>query len=129
EQFAPRGMVVWVPVLLAVQLAWTVGLTLIISITTVYLRDLRHALPIFLQLGLFATPVAYGINKVPKQWRGLYSLLNPLAPVIDGYRETVLYGRQPNWHLLGLGAVTSGVALVGGFLLFKRLETGIADVA
>ena len=129
EQFLPKGTSFWVPVLLLLQLGWTIGLTLVLSIVTVYLRDLRHALPIFLQLGLFATPVAYGIDKVPIKWQGLYSLLNPLAPVIYGYRQTVLYGRPPNWRLVGLGGITATVVLVGGYLLFKRLETGIADVA
>jgi len=95
----------------------------------VYVRDIRHALAIILQLGLFATPVAYGIEEVPRPLRGVYSAPNPLAPVIDGYRRTVLYGKLPQWDLLALGTGTTLVVLVGGYLLFKRLETGIADVA
>jgi len=51
--------------------------------TYVYLRDVRHILPIVLQLGLFASPVAYGIQVVPRSLWWLYSALNPLAPVID----------------------------------------------
>ena len=43
---------VWVPVLFAVQLAFTVGVAFIMSSVVVYLRDLRHALPLLLQVGL-----------------------------------------------------------------------------
>jgi ABC-type polysaccharide/polyol phosphate export permease len=127
--FAPKATSVWVPVLLAIQVAFTVGLTLIISAVVTYLRDLRHALPVFLQLGLFATPVAYGIDVVPPAYRVLYAALNPLAPVIDGYRRTVLYGLPPNWHLVLPGAITAVSVLIVGYLVFKRLEKGFADVA
>jgi ABC-type polysaccharide/polyol phosphate export permease len=127
--FAPKATAVWIPVLLLVQLAFTLGVALIISSIVVYLRDLRHVLPVLLQLGLFATPVAYGLDAVPGSLHWLYALLNPLAPVIDGYRRAILLGHAPDWSLLGLGALSATVVLAGGYLLFKRLETGIADVA
>ncbi len=127
--FMPAATIVWVPVLLAVQLAFTLGVVLLLSSLIVYLRDVRHLLPIALQIGLFATPVAYGLDSIPAGFRPAYALLNPLAPVIDGYRRTILYGHPPEWGLLGLGAITAVVALVGGYLLFKRLETRFADVA
>lgn len=126
---APSALAVWVPLLLAVQLAFTLGVTLLFSAAVVYVRDLRHAMSLILQFGLFTTPVAFGIDVVPSAWRGLYSAVNPLAPVIDGYRRTVLLGRAPQWQLLAPGAVTAGVLLVAGYLVFKRLEGGLADVA
>jgi ABC-type polysaccharide/polyol phosphate export permease len=127
--YAPRATSVWVPVLLAVQVAFTFGLTLIMSAVLVFFRDLRHALPVILQLGLFATPVAYGMNDVPASMRVIYSALNPLAPVIDGYRRTILWGQPPDWHLLLPGAAVSLVVLVAGYAVFKRMEPGFADYA
>jgi ABC-2 type transport system permease protein/lipopolysaccharide transport system permease protein len=127
--FMAKATTVWVPVLLAVQVAFTCGVTLITASAIVFLRDLRHVLPIALQLGLFATPVAYGMSVVDPSLRVLYSALNPLAPVIDGYRRTVLLGLPPDWHLLVPGAVTSAVVLALGYLMFKRLEPGFADYA
>ena len=127
--FMPKATTAWVPVLLAVQVAFTCGVTLITASAIVFLRDLRHVLPIALQLGLFATPVAYGMSVVDPSLRVLYSALNPLAPVIDGYRRTVLLGLPPDWHLLVPGAVTSVVVLALGYVMFKRLEPGFADYA
>lgn len=126
---APTAHSVWVPVLLAVQVAFTLGLTFIFSSAVVYVRDIRHAMSLILQFGLFVTPVAYGIEMVPGHWRPWYAAANPLAPVIDGYRRTVLLGKAPQWELLGPGALTAFGVLVGGYLLFKRLEGGLADVA
>jgi ABC-2 type transport system permease protein/lipopolysaccharide transport system permease protein len=128
-EFMPKPTTVWVPVLLAVQVAFTFGVTLVLSAVLVFLRDLRHVLPIILQLGLFATPVAYGMDVVPASLQVLYSIANPLAPVIDGYRRTVLLGLPPDWHLLGPAAVAAALWLVVGYVVFKRLEPGFADYA
>lgn len=125
----PTAEAVWVPVLLAVQVAFTVGITLVFSVSIVYLRDVRHVLALVLQFGLFATPVAYGMEAVPERLRLVYSAVNPLAPVIDGYRRTILFGQAPRWDLLAAGSLTAVVVLVGGYAYFKRLEGGLADVA
>lgn len=127
--FLPHGEAVWFPLLFLVQIAVTAGVVLFISGLLVYLRDLRHALPIMLQLGLFATPVAYGIQEIPESARLAYAALNPLAPVIDGYRRTLLYGQAPDWELLGVAMASATVLLTSGYWLFKRLEVNIADVA
>jgi len=127
--YAPKSQAVWALLLLPIQVAFALGAALMVSSVIVYLRDVRHALPIILQLGLFATPVAYGIEVIPQHLRWLYALLNPLGPVIDGYRRTILLGKPPDWDLVGLATITATIVLFGGFALFKRLETGFADVA
>jgi ABC-type polysaccharide/polyol phosphate export permease len=128
--FVPRATSYWIPILLLVQVTFTLGVTLAVSAIVVYLRDLRHALPIILQLGLFATPVGYPMDAViPARFQSLYVAINPLAAVIDGYRRVVLYGVPPRFGLLLIGGSTALVVLVLGYLLFKRLEAGIADVA
>ena len=127
--FVPTETIVWVPVILLVQVVFTLGATISLSAVVLYFRDLRHALPIVLQVGLFATPVAYGLDTIPADIRPLYCAINPLAPVIDGYRRAILYGQAPQWGLLALGAATSSVLLFVGYRVFKRLEAGFADIA
>jgi ABC-type polysaccharide/polyol phosphate export permease len=127
--FVPAATSYFVPLILLVQFAFTIGIVLIVSSAMVYVRDLRHALPLVLQLGLFATPVAYGMKEVPPEVRDIYGYINPLAPVIDGYRRTVLLGLSPEWRTFIPAAATSLAVLLLGYLLFKKLETGIADVA
>ena len=127
--FMPKPTTIWVPAILPIQIAFTLGVTLVVSAVMVYLRDLRHALPLILQMGLFVTPVAFPLDVVPWKFRHAYVALNPLAAVIDSYRRTVLFGQPPSLSLLAIAAVSSSVALAGGYAAFKRLETGIADVA
>lgn len=127
--YVPSVMSIWVPLLTLVLLMFTVGVILFTSIVMVYLRDLRHTVPILLQVGLFATPVAYGIGLLPERFLALYSFFNPLVAVIDGYRGTILLGIPPDWNLLVPGAAGALTSLLLGIWIFKRLEGGIADVA
>jgi ABC-type polysaccharide/polyol phosphate export permease len=128
--YAPQPESYWFPVLLAVQLTFTLGVTMALSAIMVYVRDIRHLLPIALQLGLFATPVAFSLDQlVPAGLQPLYVALNPLGAVIDGYRQTMLYGQQPDMQLLSIAAISATVMFLAAYGLFKRLETGFADVA
>jgi ABC-type polysaccharide/polyol phosphate export permease len=127
--FAPRATSVWVPLLVVVQMMFTFGVVFMLSSLVVYLRDLRYAMALIIQVGLFATPVLYGIDRVPASLRLIYSLINPLAPVIDGYRRAVILGQPPQWGLVLPAAAMSVAYLIFGFRLFKRLETGFADIA
>jgi len=126
--FVPRGTVYWVPLLMLVQVAFALGASLVVSIITVYVRDVRNMLPIVLQLGLFASPVAWGLDQLPHRYRLIYCFCNPGGAVIDGLRRAVLYGLGPDWAELGAAMATSAVILVLGFRFFKRFELGIADI-
>lgn len=113
------------PLLVAVvaAAAFAVGL----SALNVYYRDVRHALPFVLQVGLFATPVVYSLDVVPASWREWYAVANPVASAVDGLRRVVVHGTWPDFAVT-LGALAwSTVLLVGAYALFKRLERGFAD--
>lgn len=129
--FAPKAQVFYLPLLLIVLLMFTLGVTIAVSSIVVYMRDLRLVLPVVIQLGLFATPVLYTPQSIFKSEALLvgYSVINPLVPVIDGIRRTILLGKPPEWLPLGAGAVSAFVILLAGLWLFKKMETGIADVA
>jgi ABC-2 type transport system permease protein/lipopolysaccharide transport system permease protein len=98
-------------------------------VSVVYLRDLRLTIPIVLQFGLFATPVAYGLEAVPHRFLPWYAALNPLGPVIDGYRRTILDGHAPDGGPLAIAAASATLMALAGYAFFKRIESGIADVA
>ena len=127
--YEPHTTAIWVPLLLFIQVAFCAGVALGLSVVVVFVRDIGQAIPLMLQLGLFATPVAYDISAIPEKWQPVYAALNPLVGVIEGYRDTMLYGLHPPWRLVIPSAIAACVYLVGGYLLFKKLEPGIADVA
>ncbi len=90
---------------------------LVLSAVQVRFRDVGVALPIALQLLMFASPVLYPLRVVPAQWRTLY-LLNPLAGLIDGFRRSVL-GMPVDGQALLVGAAVTMVALPLAYVAFK----------
>lgn len=127
--FLPTAEIYWAPLLLLVEIVFTLGVCMLVSVIVVYVRDLRQIIPILVQVGLFATPVAYNItDRLSPGWRYVYCALDPLAPVIDNLRRTVLFGLPPQWSYVGVGAASSVVVLAVAFRVFKKLEAGIADL-
>jgi ABC-2 type transport system permease protein/lipopolysaccharide transport system permease protein len=129
--YAPTWQLVYAPALLIILVVFTLGVMLAISAVVVYMRDLRLVLPLVIQFGLFVTPVLYAPTKISHSEPLLivYSFINPLVPVIDGLRRCILNGQAPHWTWVAAAAVSSVLSLLGGFWLFKRLETGMADIA
>jgi lipopolysaccharide transport system permease protein len=59
----------------------------------------------------------------------VYGFFNPLGPVIDNARRTMLLGQSPDWSILAAGALGAMVWLAAGYRIFKRLEVNFADIA
>jgi ABC-type polysaccharide/polyol phosphate export permease len=126
---APTLTTIWVPVLFLVQAVLTAGVVLIFAATAPYLRDIRHALPLIAQSLLLVTPVAYGFWAITSNYRTLVSFINPLAPVIDGYRRVIFLGESPEWATFFPAFASSTAVFIAGVLVFDRLQRGFADVA
>jgi ABC-type polysaccharide/polyol phosphate export permease len=59
----------------------------------------------------------------------VYGFFNPLGPVIDGARRTMLLGLSPQWSLIGVAALGALIYLAVGYKTFKRFEVNFADIA
>lgn len=125
--YAPTWSWLAVVLLVAIQVTLSSGLALLLAALVVRVRDVRFVVPLALQLWLYATPVIYPVSVIPASWRWLLRF-NPMAPLIEGYRRTLLEGGWPDWG----GVAWSGAAallLAGlGFYIFKRTETWFADI-
>jgi lipopolysaccharide transport system permease protein len=88
-------------------------------------RDVRHALPFFVQVMVYATPVFYSASVVPPRFRLLVSL-NPMAAVVDGFRAA-LFGNPIPFGRLGMALGAALVVGLLGFLRFRHLEQTFAD--
>lgn len=111
--------------LLAVLTALGVGLWL--SALNALYRDVRYAVPFFVQFWMFASPVAYPSSLVPNQWRWLYGL-NPMAGVIEGFRWALMGQGRPPDVLFAVSIAAVLFLIVGGIVYFRKIEGTIADV-
>ena len=118
---------VWLPWLIGLEVAFLIGISLLVSALNVFYRDIKYIVPLCIQLGLFVTPVIYSTSTVPAHLRGWY-LLNPMAVVIDGIRQVVLHGQAPELGPLISSTVFVAVLGLGAYAFFKWAEVRFADV-
>ncbi len=114
--------------LLLLQVAFMIGVSLLLSAFNAYYRDVRYVLPIALQVWLYATPVVWSMTMVPERYRMGYALLNPMAAVIDGWRAAVLRASAPDAPLVAAASATTLVVLLVGYRYFHHVERNFADV-
>lgn len=85
---------------------FTLGLGCIISTLTVFYRDMRHFIEIFMMLLFWLTPIVYDIQSISGSMRK-FILANPMAYFIIGYQEIFYYQKIPAAsHLLVLALFT-----------------------
>lgn len=107
--------------------AWSLAVSLALSALQVRWRDVGVALPVAIQLGMFVSPVIYPLGVVPPSWRPLY-LLNPMAGIIQSFRDILLRGQAPDLLPLVMAAIVIAVALPLAYVVFKRAEATMADI-
>ena len=103
------------------------GVALLLGALNVYYRDFRYALPLFLQLWLYASPVAYPLSAVPEKWRSAFTIVNPLTGVLDGFHRALAQGQAPDPALTLISAAGASIVALGGYWVFKRMEPGLAE--
>src|SRR3990172_399617 len=113
--------VLWVLPLVALQMLLALGVVSLTSAAHVNFRDIGHGLPLMLQLWMFASPVAYPISVIP-DWLLPFSLLNPMAPIIDGYRRALLHGSAPDLVAVGISATCVLLFVALALSIFRRAE-------
>ncbi|WP_051961962.1 ABC transporter permease [Methylobacter sp. BBA5.1] len=109
------------PLLFATQLCLTLSLALLISSITPFLPDLKVAIDNAMLLLFFISGVFFNINEVHEPVRS-YLLVNPMAGLIDEYRNIMLRGAWPNLDRIGIIILTS-LGMGGlGLALLKQLD-------
>jgi lipopolysaccharide transport system permease protein len=123
----PTINIIYLPFFLLLAFVSSLGIGLWFSALNVEYRDVRYAIPFLIQLGLFASPVAYSSNLLSEPWRSLYGI-NPMAGVIEGFRWALLGDASPPSSVILISTVAAFVVLVSGILYFKRMEASFADI-
>ena len=104
------------------------GVGLAFAALTVKYRDVTYVLPWLIQIGLYASPVAYALSAVPDNVRPFFAA-NPVTWLLEGFRYSFLGTPAPptwQWVAAPLVCVTSLAAL--GTVVFQRYERTFADL-
>lgn len=123
----PTMNIFWLPLLLLLAFATSLGVGLWLSALNVQFRDVRYVVPFMTQLWLFSTPVAYPSSLLSEPWRTFYGI-NPMVGVVEGFRWALLgTNTAPGSMIIASSLVTLSI-LVGGMFYFRRMEKTFADV-
>jgi len=119
--------IVFLPIILLVQLMFTLGLGFLTSMGNLYFRDVDFLMQIGIQLGMYVTAVAYPLEVSNETLQALLNL-NPMTPIINAYRDVLLRGRIPSFSEFGLVAVLCISLFLIGWYFFHRREFRFAEV-
>jgi lipopolysaccharide transport system permease protein len=117
----------WIVPILLVAFLFAIVCSLFLSMLQVWFRDVGLAMPLAMQLWMFASPVVYPLDSVPLRFRKFY-VLNPMAGVVENFRRVVVQGKAPDIGSLWAAALVSLFLLPCVYLLFKERESSMADV-
>lgn len=124
-----RGLtpaLLFVPILLAIQALMIVGVSLITASLNVMYGDVKHIANLAVMPLFYLTPIFYQVQTVGEKYQSLFQW-NPLAVLIQGYRDTFFYGQVPELGPLLLPAAVS-VALWGlGQFIYRRQLSNLYD--
>ena len=123
----PGWGVLMVPFWAILLVLTSLGLGLAASALMVKYRDVAYVIPWLLQVGLFATPVAYSLSAVPSEFRLLF-YLNPLSWLVELFRSSMLGSAPSAWWLAPATIVVSLLVFLGGVVAFQSQERTFADL-
>lgn len=115
------------PIVIFPLVLMSLGVSWILASLGVFLRDVGQVVTIITTVLMFLSPVFYPVSAVPERFRP-FILANPLTLIIEQARETLIWGRLPNWTALGLYTAAAGLVAWGGYAWFQKTRKGFADV-
>lgn len=120
----PTWHIVAFPLVVAIQLVFTLGLVYIISAINVTFRDLQHIVQNLLTLGFFATPVLYQASTIANaEIRTVLTLANPMAILITSYQAIFYEHRFPDGlPLLSLAVASVALLWTASWIFESRRE-------
>jgi lipopolysaccharide transport system permease protein len=115
----------WVPVLLFTMVLFATGIGMLVAAASLFFRDVKYIVEVFLTFGIFFTPVFYDAHMFGP--RAKWLLMNPVAPILDGLSLCIAHHQPPDLPWLLYSLTFSLVAFLGGFAIFKHLEPAFAE--
>ncbi len=125
----------WLPVILLIQVIFTLGFVLILATANVYYRDTQMIMDVVLMAWFFLTPIFYDSEMYDRyaleiagqsiDGSRIAFIVNPMASLIANYR-VALYGSMqgppstPDLLFLIRTALTAVAVLVAGYWVFHR---------
>jgi ABC-type polysaccharide/polyol phosphate export permease len=115
------------PAILAVHVAFTAALALLLAMANLFYRDVKYLFDVFLMVWMFASATVYPSEAMGRGVLGWIVRTNPMTVIIEAYRDVFLYGSWPApAPFVGVAAATF-IFLPAVWLTFHRMEFQFAE--
>lgn len=118
--------ILWLPVIALIQYVMLLGFTFILSAVEMYVRDIEHIVNFILSMAFYVTPILYTPDIFPSNLSWILKL-NPMAYLVDAYRNIFFYQKKPNIASLGIISIFSIIIFLVGYFIFEKLQKGFAE--
>lgn len=115
----------WLPVLILTMILLAVGVGMIVSAASLFFRDVKFIVEVFLTFGIFFTPVFYDVGMLGGKGKWLF--LNPISPLLEGFSAVIVRQQSPDLPWLAYAISCSVASSLCGYLFFKHLEPAFAE--
>ncbi|MBI3895527.1 MAG: ABC transporter permease [Acidobacteria bacterium] len=125
--FARTGFslhLLWMPALLAMLILLAIGIGLLVSAGSLFFRDVKYLVEVFLTFAIFFTPVFYDVTMFGQ--RAYLLLLNPAAPILEGF-SSIIRHQNPNFAWLTYSFVFTASTVLLSYVVFKKAEPSFAE--
>ena len=119
--------IVLFPLFVAILAFMAVGFGMIFSSMTTKYRDLQIMLAKIISLWVYITPVIYPLSMVSNEKLHLAMSLNPVTPVMEAIKYSLLGQGQFSWLWLGYSALFTLILLIIGLMLFNKVQKSFMD--
>ena len=117
----------WLPAILVAQVAFSIGLALLLSTFQVYLRDTLMIVDTLVLAWMLLSPIFYRLEDLFPEYSRLMHILNPVSSFITAYRVALYSGDYMDPLFIGRTLVQSALVLAIGFAVFWRLSPHFAE--
>lgn len=114
------------PVIMAIQVLFTMSFVFLLATFDVFLRDLNYIVQHVLMAAFFLTPIMYNISSVPERFH-LLMQLDPMTHVISAYQNIFYYHSWPAWQSLSYIIAFSVILTAVGFWVFEANREHLAE--
>jgi lipopolysaccharide transport system permease protein len=115
---------VLLPAIICLHFIFTLGISMLFSISVVYFKDLPQLLNTGIMFLFWLTPIFYSLEMIPARYHWCI-LANPSSCYVLIYRDILYYGSFGRPDLWSLAAGFAAVSSVGGYLLFVKKENAV----
>lgn len=125
-QVAPTTAIFALPWVLGVHMMFTLSISLVLAMANLFYRDVKYLFELVITIWMFVSAVLYPISQVGGKM-GIVMAINPMTPILEGYRDVLLRGRVPDPSAFLVTTIVSAVLLIAAWVIFHRAEYQFAE--